>query len=322
MNNLANLNSLFSKFNSEITLTANKRESLKRSRNALRKDIKDWFSDNEKYQPSFHGQGSYSMKTLINPINGKDYDIDDGIYIKGYENKDIEEWPTCGTVHSWIKKAVDDRTIAGTIDKDTCIRVTYSSGYHVDLPVYIVKDDKAYLAHKSKGWFISDPKAFTDWFKRKVNNSISYGEQLRSVVKYLKAWKDYTDNPLKGIEITILAANSFCKYEGRDDKSLRETVNDIIKQLENSFHCYKPVEPCEDLFEKSSETRKNNIINGLKNLRDNLDKAIKEEDEKIASEILINKVFGNRFPVGKETSKNTYAASVAPGVLKSDGRSA
>ena len=134
--------------------------------------------------------------------------------------------------------------------------------------------------------------------------------------------KDYTDNPLKGIEITILAANSFCKYEGRDDKSLRETVNDIIKQLENSFHCYKPVEPCEDLFEKSSETRKNNIINGLKNLRDNLDKAIKEEDEKIASEILINKVFGNRFPVGKETSKNTYAASVAPGVLKSDGRSA
>ena len=105
---MANLNSLFSKFNSEITLTANKRESLKRSRNALRKDIKDWFSDNEKYQPSFHGQGSYSMKTLINPINGKDYDIDDGIYIKGYENKDIEEWPTCGTVHSWIKKAVDD----------------------------------------------------------------------------------------------------------------------------------------------------------------------------------------------------------------------
>ena len=61
---------------------------------------------------------------------------------------------------------------------------------------------------------------------------------------------------------------------------------------------------------------------GLKKLRENLDNAIKEEDEKTASEILIDKVFGNRFPVGKETSKNTYATSAAPGVLKSDGRSA
>lgn len=34
-------------------------------------------------------------------------------------------------------------------------------------------------------------------------------EQLRRLVKYLKAWKDYKSVPLKGIEITILVSNNY-----------------------------------------------------------------------------------------------------------------
>ena len=47
-----------------------------------------------------------------------------------------------------MKDAVEDRTKLSPIDKDTCIRVCYSAGYHIDLPIYIVKDDVAYLATK------------------------------------------------------------------------------------------------------------------------------------------------------------------------------
>ena len=318
---MANLHSLFNMFNSEITISASKRESLKTSRDALRDDIKEWFSDHGKTQPTFHGQGSYAMKTLINPINGNEYDIDDGIYIEGYEDASPVEWPVPATVHSRRKDAVEDRTYAGATEKDTCVRVSYSKGSHIDLPAYIVQDG-AYLAHKSKGWFISDPKAFTEWFVGKVKNERTYGEQLRRIVKYLKAWRDFTGNPLKGIEITILTANAFQKYEGRDDKCLKETVKRIISNIEYNFHCYKPVEPYEDLFDDASETRKNNIISGLKGLVNKIEKAIDEEDEKKASTILRDDVFGNRFPLGKETTKDHYAASAAPGVLKSDGRSA
>lgn len=318
---MVNLNNLFNRFSLEITISSSKRDSLKRSRDAMRQDIKDWFSENDKPQPSFCGQGSYAMKTLINPINGNDYDIDDGIYINGFD-EDISEWPTPATVHAWIKSAVQERTHAGIIDKDTCVRVRYSSGYHIDLPAYILRGDDAYLAHKTKGWFISDPKSFSKWFVEKVKNEYTYGEQLRSVVKYLKAWKDYTGNPLKGIEITILAANYFEKYEGRDDKCLKETIDRIITTLEYSFHCYKPVEPYEDLFEDSSETRKKRIVNGLKSLSDCLSKAIVEDDERKASEILRKEAFGTRFPLGSEAENDSYAASTAPGVLKSDGRSA
>lgn len=317
---MADLHKLFQEFNSKITLTPSKRESLKTSRNALRQDIKTWFSNEGKKQPTFCWQGSYAMKTVVNPLAEKEYDIDDGVYLQGYDNTEIDEWITPSTAHNWIKDAVKDRTSIDVINKDTCVRVPYAAGYHVDLPIYICKDDIAYLAHKTKGWIESDPKAFKDWFVSKVNSN-DYGEQLRRVVKYLKAWRDYKNIPLKGIEITILATNAFDKYDDRDDKSLKNTVETIISTLEQSFECKKPVIPEEDLFDGASETKKTTIINGLKTLQDNLSKAIDESDEKKASEYL-QKSFGSRFPLGKESEEAKFAASVKPGVLKHDGRSA
>lgn len=317
---MADLHKLFQTYNGKITLTTNKRDSLKTSRNALRKDVKDWFSEKGKKQPSFCWQGSFAMKTLVNPLDGSDYDLDDGVYIQGYEDKEMEDWITPATAHSWVKDAVNDRTQQDVIDKDTCIRVPYAAGYHIDLPIYILKDDIAYLAHKNKGWTESDPKAFKEWFVGKVSSS-DYGEQLRRIVKYLKAWRDYKGIPLKGIEITILATNFFDKYDDRDDKSLRNTVEEIINALEGSFECVKPVTPGENLFEDVSETKKNSILSGLRSLKSNLDKAIKESDEKKASEYLI-KSFGDRFPLGKESSQNNFASSKQPGVLRHDGRSA
>ena len=159
------------------------------------------------------------MKTLVNPPSGGDYDLDDGVYLHGYEKMKMEDWPSPATVHSWVRDAVKDRTKSDPIDKDTCIRVSYSAGYHIDLPVYIIKDDTAYLAHKSKGWVESDPKAFRSWFIDKVTSD-TYGEQLRSVVTYLKAWKDYRGISFKGIEITILTTLNFDQYTDRDDKCL------------------------------------------------------------------------------------------------------
>ena len=261
------------------------------------------------------------MKTVVNPLPSGEYDLDDGVYLQGYENTKKEDWPSPTTVHSWIKDAVKDRTKANPIDKDTCVRVCYSAGYHIDLPIYIVKDEVAYLAHKTKGWIESDPKAFRSWFIDKISSDL-YGEQLRSVVKFLKAWKDYKGVSFKGIEITILATGYFEQYSDRDDKCLRDTVAAIISRLENDFSCVKPVSPGEDLFDDASATKQSSILDGLRTLKSNLDKAIAETNEKKATEYL-RKSFGDRFPLGKDISANaSYASTAAPGVLKHDGRSA
>lgn len=319
---MANIHNLFSSFNTAISLTDAKAKCLRTSRDALREVIRDWFSNNDKQNPKFCWQGSFAMKTTINPINDGEYDIDDGVYLSGYSDADSSEWPATTTVHNWVVEAVESQTKSGVVNKDTCVRVIYASGYHVDLPIYIEQGGAIYLAHKTKGWTISDPKAFRDWFTQKIRDN---DEQLRRLVKYLKAWKDYKSVPLKGIEITILAVNNFHIYEGHDEKSLCSTLQSIIESLESSFTCKKPVAPFEDLFEEISETKRSNILRSMKDLKEALDKAIKEEDQLTASQYMIN-VFGDRFPKGKPANKaetnTSYVRTAAPGVLKHDGRSA
>ena len=317
---MADLNKLFVEFNDKITLSSSKKENLRTGRDALRKKIKDKFSEKGRNKPKFCGQGSYMMKTTTNPIDGE-YDLDDGVYVQGYSDKEIDEWPSTSTIHSWIKDAVDGHTSTPPVDKNTCVRVIYVNDYHIDLPAYIVKDDIAYLAHKKDGWVVSDPKAFTDWFIGKVTDK---GEQLRSLVKYLKAWKEYKDIDLKGIAVTILVGENYYSYDNRDDLSLLGTLTNIIETLEEDFKCVKPVAPNEDIFDGYSETKKNSILSGLKNLRDSLQKAIDKEDEKEASDIM-RKYFGDRFPQGKSSSKENksqYVRAESPAIIKNDGRSA
>lgn len=317
---MANLNRLFLEFNSNITLNSTKKENLKIGREALRKKVKDKFSEKNRNKPKFCGQGSYMMKTTVNPINGE-YDLDDGIYIQGYSDKEKNEWPVPSTVHAWIKDAVDGHTTTPPVDKNTCVRVIYVNDYHIDLPVYIVKDEVAYLAHKKDGWVVSDPKAFTDWFIGKVT---SEGEQLRRLVKYLKAWKEYKKVDLKGISITILVGENYCSYEKRDDLALLGTLSNILEVLDEDYKCVKPVEPNENLFDGHSEIKKDEIIKALTKLRDKLQEAVNKDDEKEGSNIMI-KYFGSRFPLGTSSTteeKSKFVQAKAPAILKNDGRSA
>ena len=330
---MANLNDLYvgkDKFNSKIRLNSDLRSKLITGKTSLRKKVKKSFEEKKREKPKFSGQGSYSMDTILNPLEGNECDVDYGIYIQGYEEQEMSEWPTPTTVHKWIVDAVDGHTSTPPVDKNTCVRVIYKDEYHIDLPSYILKDDKAYLAHKSKGWIESDPKSFTTWFETKVKeNSV----QLRRVVRYLKAWKDYQNRNSKtvdisGMALTILAAENFVSSDDRDDKSILATTKDIVETLEEKFECKKPVAPYEDLFEDYSQNKKDDVVNKLKSFITSMEKALNEEDEKKASKKLI-KVYGDRFPEGEEkddseNKKNSdeFKQFDRAAVIRDDGRSA
>lgn len=320
MSNTKNIQKAFNQFNDKITLKGSKRENLIRGRDGLRNRIKAKFTEKERLQPKFYMQGSFAMKTTVNPIEDKEYDVDDGVYIQGYSDKEMSEWPSVQTVHTWIKNAVQNYTSNEPIDKNTCVRVVFVENYHIDLPIYISKNEDIYLAHKENGWSISDPKEFTDWFIEKIKN---YGEQIRSNVKYLKAWKDYKNIPLKGLEITILVANNFYGSTENDLNSLLGTVANINNTLKYNFSCEKPVKPYEDLFEKKSETQREQILKSLERMEEQLNKATNEEDVDKINEILSG-IFGDRFPKvekDKEEQEN-YIKTTSPAIIKNDGHSA
>ncbi len=320
---MANLHAQYSIFNENITLTSKKKKNLRKGRKALRSKIRQSFSDNNRKTPKFCGQGSYVMKTIINPLEGCEYDIDDGIYLQGYGDDDIIDWPTTSTVHSWIKTAVKGHTNSDPIDKNTCVRVVYAGDYHIDLPSYIMMDNTAYLSHKRDGWIESDPKAFNDWFALKLSDD---SEQFRSLVKYVKAWKDYCKVNISGIIVTILVSNNFYAYTDRDDKAMYYTVQQILNTLNCEFKCKKPVSPYEDLFKDYSKNEKDSVLDELQYLKEHLGLAISESDQEKAAEHVIKKV-GDRFPKPKKDDDGNsegkkFKYTKRPGVIRNDGRSA
>lgn len=332
---MADLNETFIEFNTVIALSTTKKDELRKSRNAIRKDIETYFEKNrDKHTVKFKGQGSFSMNTTILPDSGE-YDVDDGVYIFGKE----EDKPLVTTAHSWIVKAVENRTGQNTIDKNTCVRVQYAKSYHVDLPIYYKttdsnneyfydSEDVPELAHKSKSWIESDPYAFKLWFDEKAKNK----NQLKRIVRYLKAW---TDNKRKlnlpnGMIFTILAVNNYV-VKDRDDEAFLETLKTIQKSIDDtrhnwaSYECKRPtIDKTENLLAKySSETRKKSFLDALDSLITSGKQAIEAKSKKDACSKW-QKHLGDRFPCSiiEEEDEDVAKAFASPDQLRYDNKSA
>lgn len=300
---MANCNNLFQEFNSTIKLTDSKKDSLKKSSKELRKKIRTYFKENkpDEVKPKFTGQGSFEVNTNVNPIprtveiDGEEktlykYDLDDGVYFIGDEDKR----KSIQTYHNWIYEAVDGHTSQKPIDKNTCVRVIFSDGHNIDLPIYYKQGATPELAHKGKGWIFSDPKEFIEWFEERAKGS----PQLRRIIRYLKAWCDYREfsNSSKkmpsGFIMTILAANHQYKHD-RDDVALKESLINIQAELSKEFKCERPTTPAgEDLLEEYSQ--EDYFMNELAKFINNAKRGLEEKNQKNACEYW-RKIFGDRF---------------------------
>ena len=86
---MANNNEQFKAFHETIKATDAKRTKLRNNREAIRNKIRKYFRENHEaeIQPKFRWQGSYAMRTILNPIKDEDglgvYDLDDGVYFIG-----------------------------------------------------------------------------------------------------------------------------------------------------------------------------------------------------------------------------------------------
>ena len=302
-----NTHELFKKLDSTIKLNDSKIIELKQNRKACRNRIKKHFKDNDWSAPKFYSQGSFPLQTNLNPIEGNEYDLDDGVYFIC----PVSERKQVSTYHDRIKKAVNGYALE-VIDKNTCVRVVYTDKHHIDLPLYWLEQDGdiPQLAHASEGFIDSDPVEFKDWVDNKISGSNSNG-QLRRVIRYFKAWKDYREsknNSLKlpsGFILTILACQNFLQNE-RDDLAFKDVAVAIKTELDSNFTCYRPTVPTdENLLDKYS---KETVLKELQNLIANAQEAIDSDCEKEASEYW-RKVFGDRFPLGEGNHTNSNSSS-------------
>lgn len=305
-----NINTAFTKFDDNITLSQSKRSSIIASRNAIRDKIKNFFKGKKEKVPSFYIQGSFATHTALAPLLNEEVDIDDGLYLNNIESDDMEKWPSPKDAHKEIMDALEGHTQDGCEDKTSCVRVIYQNNYHVDIPVYIMKDDHAYLANtKSNEWVLSDSKDFKDWYADKIKED---SEQARRITRYIKAWRDYNKVKMTSIEIAILVAEHFVQDDS-DLISLKKTLNAMYLDVMENQSIYKPVSPNENLWEDKSLKEKTAITDELRDFLNDVGDACKKTDSEAST--ILRECFGNRFPQIEEkrdSVTSTYSEGPKP----------
>lgn len=302
---MANCNSLFLNYHSDISIGSLKNNKMKSSKEGLRKQIRKWFNDNHPdYVPQFYIQGSYKMKNGIRTEQDI-CDLDDGIYF--FREPDV----TASTIKEWVRQAVDGYTDTAAENRKKCVRTIFVNDYEVDHPVYYKIDGQEYkIAVKGNGWEDSDPKAMVDWFVSKKDKD---GRLIRDI-KYLKGWAD--NSPFKmpsGLALTILATNAKEKIvlNERDDITFRDILKEIKKALNNEFTCIVPATPNDDLLE--GYVNKDKFLEALNNLITDADEAIRSNNQRTASK-LWRKHLGDRFPLGQDKEENLLSNVAAAAI--------
>lgn len=333
---MANCHQFLLQYNSVIRLSDEKRQTLMIARDSLRKRMNDGFTLlpyelKNGHQLSFFSQGSFVMDTIITPLTC-DFDLDDGVYFSGNLNE--RERPGPEFFHTLVLKAITGKADFEKVeDKDTCVRVQYKEGFHIDLPIYYAEYyDCPDLAHLKKNWILSNPIEFIEWFERHAKSGFQKGflfesrlysqyakwqedirkedSQLRRIVRYLKAWADLKKGEMPcGIIMTILATENYSENE-RDDIALRDTLFNLKNYLEKKgVKCLRPTTPKgEDLFEGYAETKKEYFMTAVRALTASAEKAVMEISTESACENW-EKHFGTRFNC---TNRSTAAVKSEP----------
>ena len=325
----------FEEFHSNIRLEDDdEKAKLREKRETLLKALRANLATDVPAFENFN-QGSYSMHTGVVPLDGN-YDIDVGLIFDCKQDK----YPDPVSLKKKVRDALN--THGRTVNiRRPCVTVNYMRGddvdYHVDLAVYVKRDDGLLDLAKGKEnseaskrvWEVSDPKKLT----KVICDAFSDDAQLaqyRRCIRYLKRWRHvrFSSGAPLSIALTLAAQKWFKPYfetsgKPSDMLAMLDWVQAMLGQFQYSFtsegfhsrlKVELPVAPYVDLMEWMTNAQMETFEEKLKSLRDALQAAYDEDLPEDACKLL-NKQFGDDFPVPEkaETARKVAAPVISTG---------
>lgn len=310
-------------------------------------------------EPRFFTQGSWAYKTLNAPAQDpQQADVDDGCYlpmsfVSQTTRPSVAAAVFFAAAEEALSSLVKERQWKLITDKPTCIRIEIAPYAHIDIPLYAIPDDEfttlakaavqdygyldlaeavrradrdawtalphnsVLLAHRECNWMESDPRPVKDWFLAEV---AARGEQLRRVVRYLKAlrdWKWPSGGP-SSILLMAAAAPLFEKRDRRDDLALLDVVAALPAKLRGGVN--NPVDETESLTERLGKERVEEAAKQFEAIERVLRGAIHAGNEEQACVWMIGE-FGPRFPNAPDRVRVVSVAATIAAAPASKGPS-
>jgi hypothetical protein len=296
-------------------------------------------------EPRFFTQGSWAYKTLNAPAQQtQQADIDDGAYlplsfVAQTARPSVASAVYFAATQAALAPLVKARNWKLISDKPTCVRIEIAHDAHIDIPLYAIPDhefmnlakaaalhgylnftealakaerdawtklpkNSVLLAHREKNWMVSDPRPVKDWFLAEVD---AKGEQLRRVVRYLKAFRDWQWSAGGPSSILLMAAAApvFERRDRRDDLALLDVAAALPDVLRDGVN--NPIDATESLTKRVGPEAVEEMAKRYEQLERILRACIDARNEAQACTWMVQQ-FGPRFP---EAPHRVKVASVA-----------
>lgn len=328
----------FEDFHSKIRLDEDdEKATLRSKRDVLLAALRDNLADDVPLFSNFH-QGSYSMHTGVVPLDGN-YDIDVGLIFDCKKDK----YPDPVALKKKIRDALDTHGRRVNIRRP-CVTVNYMRGdeivYHVDLAVYVKRDDgfldiakgKENSEESKRVWEQSDPKKLTELICTAFSDTYDLA-QYRRCIRYLKRWRQvqFSSGAPLSIALTVAAQKWFKPYfemsgKAGDLQAILSWVDAILSQFHwtsadggnhRRLSVSLPVVPYTDLMGWMTEGQMSTVHSKFEVLRKALQDALDEDLPEDAC-VILKRQFGDDFDVPE---KAATARAVVPPVI-STGNSA
>lgn len=302
-------------------------------RNELPEALKKKGYEGEFRSPKFFIQGSWAYKTLNRPCQTppQQSDVDDGVYlpmsIVKEENRPSIAIKDFFDVVKEVLRPLCSKKQWELSSKSTCVRVELSKHAHIDLPLYAIPDeqymllkasmeargymvldsiaadassdtwkklpsDKILLACEDR-WITSDPLKMKEWFEKEVSDK---EEQLRRIIRYIKAFRD--NQWERGGPSSILLMAAACplyKFQSkRDDLALLNVVAGIPRALRNGVK--SPIDSSVYLTDALSKDAVEEAAEKFETFKTYLQAAIEDTAKKDVACIWMRQMLGDRFP--------------------------
>lgn len=197
-----------------------------------------------------------------------------------------------------------------SLDGDDNYTRYFQSVLKEDLNSWDKLDTDHVLMATQSGWRKSDPRPIKDWVEHAVKMKT---EQLRRVMRYVKAWRDHMDWPLndpKSILLMVAAERAFyANIEGRDDQALF----DVLRRMKEIIlgPILLPTDRNEDLADKldSPHPIRQSVFKKIIAFCDDFEVAYNSDASKAAT--LLSRHLGGRFPSGPTSLRRVTLASAA-----------
>lgn len=302
-----------------------------------------------KTKPKFAPQGSFVYKTANSPCHNppQQIDFDDGVYLPTdlFEDKPIVSKDLffkivdgaliklCNSKPGW---KFDD-------SKPTCARITLDSRKHIDIPLYAIPRHKheemaltfdsaqfnearierklldsknVFMAMRNKEhWIKSDPKQVNQWFLANVED---YGEIVRRVSRYMKAWRDFEFIKGGPSSITLMACvvNSFEAHASKgnifkdDSEALLHCAINLHDQLADGVN--SPIDDSEPaLFPRNlSDEERLHVLGKAKDFGLLIKSSLLHASNTQEANQKLLAAFGSRIPFRPELIASTAATIV------------